>query len=79
MVEDQAASLPEDEHQKVLERLKLAREFVGTQNPLDFYLDWRTPLERYVPLALRNQGVDAHHEQQQRFLALYRSVWRNIA
>ena len=61
-VEDQAALLPEDERQKVLERLKLAREFIGTQNPLDFFLGWRTPLERYVPLALREKDSDTHSE-----------------
>lgn len=57
-VEDQAAALPVEERQKVLDRLGLARDFVGTQNPLDFFLEWKTPLERYVPLAQRNQGSE---------------------
>ena len=37
----------------MLERLRLAWEFVGTQDPLDFFRGWKTPLERYVPLSLR--------------------------
>ena len=53
-VQERAASLPPDEHDAVLERLKLARDFVGTQNPLDFFLSWKTPLERYRPLAIRS-------------------------
>ncbi len=58
-VEDQAAGLPDQECQEVLRRLGLARDFVGTQNPLDFFLGWKTPLERYVPLAQRQQGSGA--------------------
>jgi len=52
-VEDRAQTLPEAERQAVLERLRLAREFVGTQDPLDFLRGWKTPLERYVPLLQR--------------------------
>jgi hypothetical protein len=52
-VEDRAQSLPEAERQAVRERLRLAREFVGMQDPLDFFRGWKTPLERYVPLSLR--------------------------
>ncbi len=52
-VEDRALSLPEAERQGVRERLRLAREFVGMQDPLDFFRGWKTPLERYVPLSLR--------------------------
>lgn len=50
-IEDRAQPLPESERQDVLDRLQLAREFVGTQNPLDFFRGWKTPLERYVPLS----------------------------
>ena len=52
-IEDRAQPLPEAERRDVLERLRLAREFVGTQNPLDFFRAWKTPLERYVPLSQR--------------------------
>lgn len=52
-VEDRAQRLPEAERHAALERLRLAREFVGTQDPLDFFRGWKTPLERYVPLSLR--------------------------
>lgn len=60
-IEDRALTLPEVERQDVLDRLRLAREFVGTQNPLDFFLGWKTPIERYVPLsqrAHRSETVD---------------------
>jgi hypothetical protein len=49
-VQGHAEGLDPEEREAVLERLRLAREFVGTQNPLDFFLEWRTPLERYQPL-----------------------------
>jgi hypothetical protein len=52
-IEDRASNLPAEERGAVLDRLKLARRFVGTQNPLDFFLAWKTPLERYQPLAMR--------------------------
>ena len=52
-VQDRASNLPAAEREAVLDRLTLARDFVGTQNPLDFFLSWKTPLDRYQPLALR--------------------------
>jgi uncharacterized damage-inducible protein DinB len=52
-VQDQAMDLPAEERAPVLERLKLAREFIGMQNPLDFFLSWETPQERYRPLSSR--------------------------
>lgn len=52
-VEDRAQVLPASEGRDVLERLQLARDFVGTQEPLDFFRGWKTPLERYVPLSKR--------------------------
>ena len=48
-VEQRAAELPETDRERVLERLKLAREFLGSQDPLDFFLSWKTPTERYQP------------------------------
>lgn len=54
-VEARAQTLPEVESQDVLDRLRLAREFVGAQNPLDFFQGWKTPIERYVPLRQRTQ------------------------
>lgn len=50
-VQDRAMDLRGDDRETVLERLKLARQFIGTQNPLDFFLSWKTPLERYQPLS----------------------------
>ena len=48
-VEQRADVLPESERGKVLERLALARAFLGTQDPLDFFRSWKTPEERYTP------------------------------
>ena len=53
-VQDRAQTLPEAERQQIFDRLGLAREFVGTQDPLDFFREWKTPLERYVPLSQRD-------------------------
>jgi hypothetical protein len=48
-VEASTHALPDDERQRVLSRLALARGFVGTQDPMEFFLDWMTPSERYRP------------------------------
>jgi hypothetical protein len=48
-VELRANDLPESERGEVLERLALARGFLGTQHPLDFFKSWKTPEERYTP------------------------------
>ncbi len=58
-VQDRAAALPADERNGVLERLKLAREFLGAQDPLDFFLAWKMPLERYHPLSAQAAVADA--------------------
>lgn len=46
-VEQRAAELPEADRGSVFERLKLAREFLGSQDPLDFFMSWKTPSELY--------------------------------
>ncbi len=48
-VEQRAAELPETDRERFLERLKLAREFLRSQDPLDSFLSWKTPTERYQP------------------------------
>lgn len=48
-VDQRVDELPDTERAAVLERLRLAREFVGSQDPLDFFLKWKTPNERYRP------------------------------
>ncbi|TGU95023.1 hypothetical protein EN794_025635 [Mesorhizobium sp. M00.F.Ca.ET.151.01.1.1] len=48
-VEQRAHDLPYDDRTAVLERLRLARDFLGTQDPLDFFRSWKTPDERYRP------------------------------
>jgi hypothetical protein len=61
-VQARAQGLAETQRQEILDRLQLAREFVGTQNPLDFIRAWKTPHERYVPLSMQTpapkQGGD---------------------
>lgn len=48
-VESQAADLPTSDRDQVISRLRLAREFSGSQNPLEFFIAWKTPLERHQP------------------------------
>ncbi len=52
-VEERAIALPEAQRAQVFNRLQLAREFIGTQDPLEFFNSWKTPGERYIPLAKR--------------------------
>lgn len=46
-VEQRATDLPETDRGSVFERLKLAREFLGNQDPLSFFMSWKTPSELY--------------------------------
>lgn len=62
-VQNMAATLPESERDAVVERLKLAREFVGTQNPLDFFASWKTPTERYKPMQ-QSKAIEDGSEAQ---------------
>jgi len=48
-VDQRAAELPEEERSLMLTRLALARDHLASLDPLQFFLDWRTPLERYRP------------------------------
>ncbi|SEH15681.1 hypothetical protein SAMN05428974_1496 [Sphingopyxis sp. YR583] len=48
-VEDRSRQLPEEEQAEILERLALAREFLGSQDPLDLIRNWKMPSERYKP------------------------------
>lgn len=48
-VEQRAKYLPETERIQLLERLALARVFLGDQDPLTFFREWKTPEERYTP------------------------------
>jgi len=56
-VEERANALPEAERIQVLERLQLAWEFIGTQNPFEFFSSWKTPSERYLPLSKRTSAI----------------------
>lgn len=48
-VAERASDLPDVHRDKIYQRLQLAREFLGSPNPLDFFLLWKTPTERYRP------------------------------
>lgn len=56
-VEERAIALPEVQRGRILDRLQLAREFIGTQDPLEFFSSWKTPNEHYIPLAKRKPSV----------------------
>lgn len=56
-VEQRAVDLPDEEKRGVLDRLALARAFLGTQDPLDFFRSWQAPRERYAPRYPENEGI----------------------
>jgi GTP1/Obg family GTP-binding protein len=56
-VQRRAQDLPEQQRQELLTRLSMAREFAGTQDPLDFFRSWKTPVERYLPLSMQKAAV----------------------
>ena len=55
-VEQRASELPDPERGMLLERLALARSFLGTQEPLDFFRGWKIPEERYTPRFTNEEG-----------------------
>jgi hypothetical protein len=60
-VEQRARDLPETDRHELLERLALARSFLGEQDPLAFFREWKTPEERYAPqYPLRRETRRAH-------------------
>ncbi|MED5548464.1 MAG: hypothetical protein VX529_03815 [Pseudomonadota bacterium] len=46
-VAERAEALPPEECSRVLQRLALAREFLGSVDPMDAFLEWKAPEERY--------------------------------
>jgi hypothetical protein len=64
-VEDHARDLPEDHRREVLKRLAMARDFVGTQDPMDFFRSWKTPVERYVPLGMQSSESEEGGEEDE--------------
>ena len=64
-VESRVRDLPEDQQREVLKRLALARDFVGTQDPMDFFRSWKTPVERYVPLAMQTSGSEQEEKEEE--------------
>ena len=48
-VERRSNDLSEADRLHVLERLALARSFLGSQDPMDFFRSWKTPEEHYTP------------------------------
>jgi hypothetical protein len=57
-VEERVSDLSEAEREVVQHRLRLAQEFIGELDPLEFLLSWKSPVERYVPLTARKAGED---------------------
>jgi hypothetical protein len=65
-VEQRARNLLPTEKNDLLERLRLARGFLGSQDPLDFFLAWKTPEERYAPRYAEDDdgdNVSGGHDQ----------------
>ena len=48
-LEQDIARLPESERASLEARLALARELLGTTDPMPQFLAWLTPTQRYTP------------------------------
>lgn len=57
-VEERANDLPEPDRDHVLARLALARAFLGSHDPLEFFRGWKTPDERYTPRYASEEWTD---------------------
>jgi hypothetical protein len=55
-VEKRAQELENDEKHAMLERLRLARELIGSTDALDHFLDWESPDERFKNKRLYYSG-----------------------
>jgi hypothetical protein len=64
-VSERVSNLPDDRRHLVLDRLKLAREIAGSQDPVDFFLVWKTPTELYQPQATSTGEQDDGDEDDQ--------------
>jgi len=62
-VGEAAAQLSAGELQQVSARLKLARDSLGSIDPLQRFLEWKTPLERYQP---RYSHLSGEHDTNSR-------------
>ncbi len=49
-LESKIAGLPEAEKQALEARISLARELLGNDDPMNYFLSWKTPNEIYRPL-----------------------------
>jgi hypothetical protein len=64
-VSEAAAELSAGELQQVSARLKLARESLGSIDPLQRFLEWKAPLERYQPRYFHLSGEhDSNSEEK---------------
>lgn len=50
--------LPKEQQEKLLTQLTLARELIGTLNPLDFLMQWKSPQERLGVTPSRDDESD---------------------
>ena len=48
-VEQTAQQQAADDLEQIQQRLSEARSLLGTTDPLDFFRNWKTPVERYIP------------------------------
>ena len=65
-VESHARDLPEGRQREILRRLELARDFVGTQDPMEFFRSRKTPVERYVPLAIQRSASEQEEGEEEK-------------
>jgi len=63
LVEAAAAELPAVQREHVSARLKMARDSIGTIEPLQCLLQWKTPMERYQPRYSHLSEEDAEEEE----------------
>ena len=62
-VEARADTLNEKDRELLRQRLKLATEFLDPQNPLELFLSWKTPSERYSPRYVDGPEPDGAKEE----------------
>ena len=54
-LEQSVAKLPESERRSMQARVALARELLGSLDPMFRFREWRAPAERYAPKDLEEE------------------------
>jgi hypothetical protein len=63
-LEQRTADLPPTQQERVRNRIAVARAFIGTQDPFEYFLNWKTPTEIYAPRYKENYDSEGDDSEE---------------